>query len=223
MNHIMFNTDDWNLDHRVTSNVGYVTEAKGYNGETASVWRLADWNWSWTSLMHTFKPEKNTDYSFTFWLNGGENNRYDEVCSLEVWFDENWEARTEYKLNRQFTKAEKIVNGWNLYEIKFNSANADKINLRFNCMGAPTFIAPAEKKEAYADIVSEVPDVSRPQRANCFFANGYPEEENQNRNNNSGANINIDISRIIIYASLICGFISFIVLVKKLISKKKAK
>ncbi len=58
MNHIMFNTDDWNLDHRVTSNVGYVTEVKGYNGETASVWRLADWNWSWTSLMHTFKPEK---------------------------------------------------------------------------------------------------------------------------------------------------------------------
>ena len=58
MKHIMFNTDDWNLDHRVTSNVGYVTEVKGYNGETASVWRLADWNWSWTSLMHTFKPEK---------------------------------------------------------------------------------------------------------------------------------------------------------------------
>lgn len=120
--------------------------------------------------------EKNTDYSFCFWLNGGENDRGDEVCQLRVVFDGNHDDCLIYKLNRGYIKPLKKYKGWELYDITFNTADSDLTQLKFVAQTAYMAVQPAKAPEEYADLEDVVDEFEnqRPQRHNIVFEDGWP-------------------------------------------------
>ena len=179
-NRIYFNAREWSFNKSCERNVGERCFINGVDGNLVEVFTIGDWNrQNYTEIIS--KPmmlEKNTDYSFCFWLNGGENDRGDETCQLRVVFDGNHYDCLIYKLNRGYIKPLKKYNGWELYDITFNTGNSDLTQLKFVAQTAHTAIQPAKAPETYADWENVV-DVFeaeglRPQRHNIVFEDGWP-------------------------------------------------
>lgn len=136
---------------------------------------IGDWNWNWSTIETAdMILEKNADYEFVFWLNGGENEQMNEVCKLEVIFDNDQEDRYTYNLNRNFIRYEKHFKGWYLYRIPFNTGEACYTRLRFTAMRAYTTFIKAEEPESYSGLPEDLPPVGIPQRHNIVFTDGFP-------------------------------------------------
>lgn len=111
-NRLFFNAREWSFNKACDKNVGERCFVNGLDGKLVEIYSIGDWEWNWTEIMT--KPlllEKNTEYSFCFWLNGGENDRNDEVCQFRVVFDDDNENCLIYKLNRGFIKPLKRYKG----------------------------------------------------------------------------------------------------------------
>lgn len=152
---------------------------EGPDGIIAEAYMIGNWNWNWTEILT--KPlilPKNTLHTFTFWLNGGENDRNNEVCRFEIVFNNDHENRYTYNLNRNFVKPLKKVNGWELYEIPFITGDNEYTELRFVAQNAPMTILTAKDKSAYADLADTVDEFEgeRPQRHNIIFDDGWPND-----------------------------------------------
>lgn len=128
--------------------------------------------------------EKNTEYHFVFWLNGGENDNSDETCQLHIMFTDNsltvdksdWENKLVYKLNRSYIKPLKKYKGWELYDIPFMTGDKEFTQLRFVANRAPMAVMTAEEPEKYAELADAVDEFAerRPQRHNIIFEDGWP-------------------------------------------------
>lgn len=141
---------------------------------------IGDWRYNWTEIVtkQLILP-KNTTHTFTFWLNGGENDKNDEVCRFVVVYNNDCENCYTYNLNRNFIKPLKKVNGWELYEIPFITGDNEYTQLRFAAMRAYMTVMTAKPKEEYADLPDSVDEFEseRPQRHNIVFADGWPTDE----------------------------------------------
>ena len=177
MKNIYFNPKEWSFDRGVKSCVGLQKTVVGFDGEETPTWQIADWMWSWTTLGTTMELEPESEYIFTFWLNGGENDRSDEVCNLDVWFGGDWDNRITFKLNRDYLMPTLVKNGWYLFSVPFKTAQSGTVSLAFNVMGAVTTIAPAKSAMEYSHIEGDENDPERIMRPNIVFPSGYPEEE----------------------------------------------
>lgn len=177
-NKLFFDAREWSMsggDNAVGQRT-FITD--NIHGGLVNVWCFGDWNWNWSQIetkpMHL---KKNETYVFTFWLNGGENDIGNETCQLEIRFDDDYENRFVYKLNRNYIMPVKKYKGWELYEIPFNTENNELTTLSFVAMRAPMAIMQAKEASAYAELVDDTPDEfadKRPQRHNIFFSDGYP-------------------------------------------------
>lgn len=146
---------------------------------------IGDWRGSWSEITNgMLSLEKNTEYHFVFWLNGGENDRFNEVCQLHVMFTDSnlsvplsdWNNKLVYKLNRAFIKPLKHYKGWELYDIQFTTQNNEFTQLRFVAQFAPMSVMAAKEPETYVDL-PDIPDEYadlRPQRHNIVFTDGFP-------------------------------------------------
>lgn len=136
---------------------------------------IGNWNWDWSQIdTADMTLEKNTDYEFIFWLNGGENDVANETCRLEIVFDNDRENRYSYNLNRGFIRYEKHYKGWYLYRIPFNTGNACCTKLCFISMRAYTTIIKADDIESYNELPCDLPPEEIPQRHNIIFNEGFP-------------------------------------------------
>lgn len=177
-NKLFFDAREWSMiggDNAVGQRT-FITD--NIHGGLVNVWCFGDWNWNWSQIetkpMHL---KKNETYVFTFWLNGGENDIGNETCQLEIRFDDDYENRFVYKLNRNYIMPVKKYKGWELYEIPFNTENNELTTLSFVAMRAPMAITQAKEASAYAELVDDTPDEfadKRPQRHNIIFSDGYP-------------------------------------------------
>lgn len=176
-NVLYFNAREWSFNKACEDNVGSRSFMSGPDGELAEAFTIGNWDWNWTEIRtKQLVLTKNTPYLFTFWLNGGENDRSDEVCRFEVIFNSDYESRYTYNLNRSFIRPVKRLNGWELYEIPFITGDNEYTELRFVAMRAYMTVMAAKDKSAYdklPDTVDEFEDV-RPQRHNIVFNDGWP-------------------------------------------------
>jgi len=173
---LFFEPRSWKPAKKVDSTVSSRSFISSPFGEgLIEAYMLGDWNWNW-SVIETadMTLEKNTDYEFIFWLNGGENETANEVCKLEVIFDNDYEDRYTYNLNRDFIRYEKHFKGWYLYRIPFNTGNACYTKLQLTAMRAYTTFIKAEDPESYIGLPAGVPPVGVPQRHNIVFKDGFP-------------------------------------------------
>lgn len=180
VNRLFFSAREWAFNKACKDNVGSRSFMEGPDGIIAEAYMIGNWNWNWTEILS--KPlilPKNTLHTFTFWLNGGENDRNNEVCRFEIVFNNDHENRYTYNLNRNFVKPLKKVNGWELYEIPFITGDNEYTELRFVAQNAPMTILTAKDKSAYADLADTVDEFEgeRPQRHNIIFDDGWPNDQ----------------------------------------------
>lgn len=180
VNRLYFNARDWSLNKDCKNNVGSRSFMHGPDGNLAEAYTIGDWRYNWTEIVtkQLILP-KNTTHTFTFWLNGGENDKNDEVCRFVVVYNNDCENCYTYNLNRNFIKPLKKVNGWELYEIPFITGDNEYTQLRFAAMRAYMTVMTAKPKEEYADLPDSVDEFEseRPQRHNIVFADGWPTNE----------------------------------------------
>ncbi len=174
---IYFNAREWRFNPICNSNVGERAMITDMNGEINEAWCIGDWKRNWTEIQtESLTLEKNTDYVFTFWLNGGENDRHQETCQLQIIFDEDDDNRYNSKLNRSFIKPVKQYKGWVLFEIPFKTQSNGTTRLKFAVMDAHMAILPAKDKETYKLLPNEKIDPRIPQRHNIVFEDGFPRD-----------------------------------------------
>lgn len=185
-NRLFFNAREWSLNESVDTNVGYRTFLNGPDGVLSEAFIIGDWQWNWTEIgSAVLTLKKNTLYKFVFWLNGGENDYGNETCQFAVIFDNDYDNRLIYNLNRNYIKPLKKLNGWLLYEIPFMTGDNEYTELRFMAMRAYMTVLHAEEPSAYADIPDTVDEFEnlRPQRHNMVFNDGWPPNEWYNTEN----------------------------------------
>lgn len=141
-----------------------------------------DWNRLTRVAYGPFQLEPETDYQLVFWLNGGENDRSDETCNLEIFYlsadQSKYTNRICCCLNRNNINPLKKYKGWEYYSIPFRTDGLGFIKLRFVADRAPLAIIAAEAPDAYEGM-KDVPDPfegKRPQRHNIFFEDGWPND-----------------------------------------------
>lgn len=182
-NKLYFNAREWFPIPNCPDQKADRTFINDFDGGLVEIYMLGDWQWHWSEISsNPLTLEKNTRYTFTFWLNGGENDCNNEVCELRILFNDNAmepvdrETEFVYKLNRNFIKPIKRYKGWELYEIPFTTQENIYTRLKFAVMRAYTSIMPALDKEAYAELADEPDEFDgiRPQRHNIIFADGWP-------------------------------------------------
>ncbi|MGN0699763.1 MAG: hypothetical protein ACI4J8_02045 [Oscillospiraceae bacterium] len=177
VNRLYFNAREWSFNKDCTHNVGNRSFMQGPDGVIREAFMLGDWGGNWTEIVSpNLTLQKNTLHTFTFWLNGGENDRCNEVCRFEVVFDGDYENRYTYNLNRSFIKPLKKCGGWELYEIPFRTDNNATTQLRFVAMYAYMTVMPAGDVSEYANLpdTTDPYEKYRPQRHNIVFADGWP-------------------------------------------------
>lgn len=223
MKNLLFKTENFKLDSKVPTSIGSVVKVNGFDGNEVEAWQISDWNWNWSTIKAEMDLEPNTEYLYCFWLNGGENDRYDEVCNLEIWFGEDWENRTTVKLNRDFFMPTLVKNGWYLFCVPFKTGDETHTSIRFNGMGAVVTIAPAENPVAYEDIEGEVDSNGMPQRPNLVFENGYPADQNESAITFSafGKTVKTTPSQVKKTLKILGGILAVVVLVRGIVRKKK--
>ncbi|MGN0693213.1 MAG: hypothetical protein ACI4K7_12755 [Oscillospiraceae bacterium] len=153
---IDFNAREFKFDKECTANVGsrmFVTDFKGDNTEQ---FEIGDWKWSWTQIRCEKLLEKNTDYLFRFAMTGGHNDTNDAVSQLIIFFDEDWEERYVYPLDKsRYNPAvsKRTEDGLlRVFEVPFNTGNAVKTTFLLIAQHAVArFFAPYELS-AYSEL-----------------------------------------------------------------------
>ena len=120
-----------------------------------------------------------TEYRFVFWLNGGENEKGNEICQFKVAFSSDWENCNVYKLNRGYIRPLLHQKGWELYELPFRTPEAAgdvSVTFAFAAGRAPMAVIPALEPSSYKDLKDEPDQYAdyRPQRHNIVFKDGWP-------------------------------------------------
>ncbi len=154
------------------------------DGRLQEALMLGDWQWNWSeAASEPLALEPNTEYVLTFWLNGGENDQYNETCDFRILFTDDPAQEVDrdkeliYKLNRNYIKPIKSVDGWELYEIPFRTEEKRYTILKFVAMRAPMAVLPAGDAADYADLADRLHPLAegKKQRPNIVFDSGYPE------------------------------------------------
>ena len=205
INKLTFDARKWQADTTVPDRNKNRAERAFVNdmcGGLTEVYCVGNWNKDWSQIESPrYNLEKGQDYIFSFWLNGGENDRFQEFCTLRIVFDDNWDNAMAFKLNRNYIKPAKHNSGWYLYEIPFNTGNSGFTQFKLSVMDAYCAIMP--DKPEFAQLPDEEkPDPRIPQRHNIVFAEGFPrnsgwsylvfgegsQNSDNNRSNGSWAN-----------------------------------
>lgn len=177
VNKLYFNAREWSFNKACQNNVGSRSFMQGPDGVIDEAFMIGDWGYNWTEIVsRTLILPKNTLNTFTFWLNGGENDNNNEVCRFEVIFNDDYENRYTYNLNRNFVKPLKKCNGWELYEIAFRTGDNEYTQLRFVAQRAYMTVLNAKDVSEYANLADNADPFEqyRPQRHNIVFADGWP-------------------------------------------------
>ena len=187
VNYLYFNPKEWMKHPDVvrTTNLERFFINSPFSSDMTEVVSIGTWNNDWCEITNgMLRLERNTEYHFVFWLNGGENDNNSETCQMQVMFTNNslqvslteWDEKLSYKLNRSHVKPIKKYKGWQLYDIPFITGDKEYTQIRFVSQRAPMALMHASDTGQYSgleDIVDEF-SAKRPQRHNIAFEDGWP-------------------------------------------------
>ncbi|MGN0606717.1 MAG: hypothetical protein ACI4JM_09370 [Oscillospiraceae bacterium] len=179
MNKIYFDAREWQPDKEYSeTNKGERTFITSFDGSLVEAYSFGSWSDEEISAISTKQLilKKNSDYRFTFWLNGGENERQTEICQLIITFNNDNENKRIYKLNRNYIKPLKYHKGWLLFEIPFSTEDNEFTQLKFIVQGAVATVIPALDKENYDNLSNDAQPSNYSMRPNIAFENGYPDD-----------------------------------------------
>lgn len=198
MNYIYFNPREWSLDQS-QYNTSYQngngfyqqnfnTNVKvdrsfinDFDGSLVECLMLGGWDDACVRVSSgALLLPPDSENCFVFWLNGGENDRNNETCQLQITFFGNMSDCYTYKLNRNYIKPLLHKQGWELYSISFKTPFSDQTTvdtrLSFVSGNAPMAVKPARELSFYSEWEDEPDEFAacRPQRHNMVFEDGWP-------------------------------------------------
>lgn len=152
-NVINFNAREFSFDKSCEDNVGSRMFIIGLDGKTTEVLEIGDWGWNWSQIKCEKCLSKNTDYIFRFAMTGGYCDTGEEVSQLIIFNDENWDDRYTYPLAKS-AYAPVLSKEWDdgilrIYEIPFNTGEAEKTTFVFTAQKAVARFMPALDNESY--------------------------------------------------------------------------
>lgn len=174
MKTLFFFPNEWDIDYDSHATIARMKTMPNYQKQKMVGWQLGNWDFDWSTITADFCLEEGEDYTFYFWLNGGENDHHDEVCELEI-FGEDWNQRQTFTLSRNYTKPVIYKGGWFLFAIPFTATDAT-MTLRFNAQRAIMSLLPATITdiEKVSNMTCDDIPIDRPQRSNIVFKKGWP-------------------------------------------------
>lgn len=150
---INFNAKDFHFDASCENNVGARMIQHNHLEQNETVFEIGDWYWSWTQIISSKHLEKNTDYLFRFAIELGINDTNDAVCQLYIIRDKNYEDRDVYPLQQSRFLPVLSKDGPNgllrVFEVPFNSGDAEITDLIFVAQHAITRVLPAHDLQDY--------------------------------------------------------------------------
>lgn len=174
MNYIFFDPRNWSEKDGVER-----TFIDGFEGKLEEILQIGSWSTDCVARSEHLLLNADTEYTFVFWLNGGENESAGEICDLLISFGSDEEFRNKYKLNRNYIKPVLHHEGWELYTISFNTPHGDgnvDVRFSFHSKNAPMAVKGAKEPSYYAEWQDEIDEFAaqRPQRHNIVFEDGWP-------------------------------------------------
>lgn len=174
MNYIFLNPRNWSEKDGVER-----TFIDGFEGSLEEILQIGSWTTECKAESKHFLLNPDAEYSFVFWLNGGENEGGREICDLIIRFNLENGFANRYKLNRSYIKPLLHFRGWELYSIGFTTPEASEavdVNFTFHVKNAPMAVKAAKEPEYYSEWKDEIDEFAsqRPQRHNIVFEDGWP-------------------------------------------------
>ena len=96
--------------------------------------------------------EKNTKYTFYFWVKIERSPKNEAVCQLQIVYNGDFENKRVYVLSNGNIRASKTVEGWQLFEIPFVTEENEYTQLRFFAKNAQCSIIPGREASNYASL-----------------------------------------------------------------------
>ena len=110
MKYITINPMEWTTKH--SAERSYISD---FDGSMTQALLLGGWSiQNAVAESRHYLLKASTEYVFGFWLNGGENEKQDEVCKLTIFFYGEGKMHNDYKLNRNYVKPKLRYQGWNI-------------------------------------------------------------------------------------------------------------
>lgn len=174
MKYILLNTHNWTEKDGVERSF-----IDGFEGKLEEIIQLGTWDTEAVAESNHYLLDAGEEYSLVFWLNGGENEKADEICELLIYFNNPNHYKNRYKLNRNYIKPLLHHSGWELYSIQFSTPSDSEsvdVYFSFRAKKAPMAVKAAKEPEYYKDWKDELDEFAdkRPQRHNIVFEDGWP-------------------------------------------------
>ena len=150
---IYFKARNWEFNKGCPDNKGERCFISGIDGQLEEVFIIGSKTGNHTEILS--KPmmlEKYNRYSFCFWLKDGESEEGSQIYQLQAIFDGKNDQAYQYKLNQSYIVPIKVVDGWRLYDISFDTQNHSVTQLKFVVEGGIMTIMSAVDPEDYRQL-----------------------------------------------------------------------
>lgn len=152
-NRIYFNAREWNIVSDSASSKGERTFVTDFENGLSEAYCIGDKTQNVTEIgTKQLVLEKNTKYTFYFWVKIDRNLRNEAVCQLQIVYNGDFENRRVYVLSNGNIRAAKTVDGWQLFEIPFVTEDNEFTQLRFMAKQSVCSIIPGKEASNYASL-----------------------------------------------------------------------
>ena len=157
-NKIFFNAREWSICSDSSSSKGERTFVTDFEGGLSEAYCIGDKTQNVTEIgTKQLILDKNTKYTFYFWVKIDRSQRAEAVCQLQIVYNGDFENKRVYVLSNANIRPSKIVDGWQLYEIPFVTEENEYTQLRFLAKNAQCSIIPGREAVNYAGIKDDKP------------------------------------------------------------------
>lgn len=156
VNKLYFNAREWNFNPDCATNKGERTFVTDFEDNLIESYTVGDNSANTTEIMtKQLVLKKNTEYVFTFWIKQTSFKKFDTTCQLQILYNNDYENKRVYILNKNHIKHVKNYKGWKLFEIPFTTEENEYTQMRFVVKSNVCTIIPAKDLEAYEHIPNQ--------------------------------------------------------------------
>lgn len=152
-NKIYFNAREWSVCSESASSKAERTFVTDFENGLSEAYCVGDKSQNVTEIgTKQLILEKNTKYTFYFWVKIDRNLRNEAVCQLQIIYNGDFENKRVYILSNGNIKASKTVDGWQLFEIPFVTEDNEFTQLRFSVKQSVCSIIPGKEAQCYSSL-----------------------------------------------------------------------
>ncbi len=156
-NKIFFNAREWTVCSDPSSSKGERTFVTDFENGLSEAFCIGDKTQNVTEIgTKQLILEKNTKYTFYFWVRIDRNLRNEGICQLQIVYNGDFENKRVYVLSNGNIRPAKTVDGWQLFEIPFVTEDNEYTQLRFMAKQSICSIIPGKEAACYASLKDDI-------------------------------------------------------------------